>query len=344
MSETSIILAFTACISFFAAALGFSTLTKKSLSLEPFYIILALFFIGFSILFYINPIDHDIIHEISYFDALTALAFSLIISLSAKYKNSTIYIIVLGSIIGSLFVPHDFLLFEGKLHPIIDRFSIALIWFLLSYSFKYLNVIDGIATIQTTAITLGIFLIYLFGATAFLLAALSILIVFIMGTFYLFTATKTSFKLSNHSTQALGFIISWLIIKLSQEGGLSCGLIFSSFLLLEAVTVFIQKFLPNKKLSSFERTNVYAFIQNNYSPLNINISYAKICVLLVILGVFQIFAHNPYSVLIVSLLFTFWFISKLRGWYSNMTFKEANLSLANEIKENLKELRKGKND
>lgn len=72
-----------------------------------------------------------------------------LLSLHARIARWNYALFLAAAILNTLLLPQGFMLFEGTLPFWLDRLTIALIWSLFAWAYKYLDGLEGIVVVQT---------------------------------------------------------------------------------------------------------------------------------------------------------------------------------------------------
>lgn len=316
------------------------TASWKNDAFLPFLCITTFAFILFFI-FGNNPQDQIFKLSLTEFAIALASFIGLYISFFSKHtKRISLPLIIIFAILCTLLLPQNFTLFQGYLPFWADRLCTIVLWVAFAWCFRYLNGIDGMAATQTSALSTGLFIISLLGglpqlygnfAISFLGASLALLI---------YNWYPAKLMLKDGSCITLGFMLGWLIILSAREGMGSCALIFITYYILEMLWAIGNKLIADK--GDFVSNTLY--YQTNISGLSPAItcqSAAKLLTVLTILGCFQLYAPNNYSLPLATVFITLWFMNKLHNWQDQpQSLKEINQEVIQDIKDNVENIKK----
>lgn len=338
MATSTFILIAALVLGFSLSLTAFPHLAKKDEE-KTFIPCYALIIVGFIALFFLNPTNSDAIYPLNILDIITALLFTGSVYF---FKKFTIPLTILGSAICTYFLPQEFFLFQGLIPLVLDRIIIIAIMTAVTYCYKFLNGVDGIASIQNITITGGISLLFFIGAIPFLTASMAILLLGISTALLIYNWYPAHLKLNNSDCSAFGFIMTWLLLKISQEGCGSCAIILIMFPLYEILWAVLQKIFPDKRSKEFiENTNYYYAVMTGLPPVAVDSSVIKIQILMMIMSCFQLYAPNAVSVPIFALLIMGWFANKLKNWSeADKSIREINRDVLEDIKDSFKDFRK----
>lgn len=316
------------------------TTSWKSDAFLPFLSITILAFILF---FALGNNPQDQIFELSLTEfSITLVAFiGLYISAFSKYANRLSFALLLVfATLCSLLQPQDFALFQGYLPLWADRLCTIVLWVVFAWCFRYLNGIDGMATTQASSLVAGLFIISIMEGLPILYGNFSISFLGASLALLVYNWYPAKLMLKDNSCTTLGFMLGWLIILSAREGMGGCALIFITYYILEILWALGNK-LVNDKGNFVSNTLYYQTNTSGLSPAITCQSIAKLLTILLVLGCFQVYAPNNYSLPIASAFITLWFMNKLHNWQNQpQSLKEINQEVIQEIKDNVENIKK----
>ena len=204
-----------------------------------------------------------------------------------------------------------------------------------------INTIDANITIQSSGIGVGIFALYLIGATSMLLGAFGLTITLIFFAFYIFNRYPAKLSLIPAGCNAIGYILGYLILLCTYEGSGPAAIILSMFFIAELICSILRvMFLlpPNKDLSN----NTYCYQANlsGFPPYFIAANIFRLQIILVLICCFEMYAPDNYTVPVFSFIITLWYLSKIKNWQNtNKTIRELNQDLMSDIKNNINDIK-----
>ena len=320
---------------------------KKNLVFAPFYLSCL---ICFSLIYAFTPTRSDFINDIGIGQVIIPLLLAGIIyavSLISKISRFTPVAIFIAAGISVFLLPADFLMFSGNLPFWLDRLCILLIWFLFSNFYYILNGIDGLAGSQTISIGAAFLVLGIIDAIPLFYTMIAISLISISGSFLILNWFPSRIQLTTDSCRVLGFIIGWLLVFSSAEGLAPCNFIFMTFYILELAQAAIKKIsLRDKYESLVSDTTYYQANISGLAPAEICIFLFKLETVLIIIGGFQLYSPNVYSLPALSLILGAWFLNKLKNWQTpDKGLKEINKDFMEDIRQNIEEIKNnlGKN-
>lgn len=341
-----------AIICFLISFFGFVALTgrfypdeedagRDKLVFIPFYAASAL---GIILLYFFSPDFSDFIYEIGFFDILVPLLCSgiiYVVSLSGRTAGYTPAAILPACIVSAFFLPENALIFEGELPFWLDRAAIIAVWFLFSAMYYILDGIDGVQPVQTGTICTGIIILAVLGATPFLYGLFAAVILAAAVAYAVFNWYPARLNMNRASSQALGFMLGWMLFANAAEGASSSSLILIMFFIIELAGAVIKKITLRDKFADLTTDTVYYQANvSGLSPHHICTFLIKLQIIFIILSAFQIYAPNAYSLPLLALVIGIWFLSKLKNWQTpNKTIRELNRDFMEDIRQNIEDLK-----
>lgn len=338
-------------IGFFSGFIGFLLLYKKIQTenvkknnflqtFTPFYLCMLILF---SVLFYVTPDHEDFINPINFPDIIIPLLCGgIIFALPQIPKCARLGdVAVIGaSVICSFLLPENFLFFNGALPFWADRCFIIAFWSVFSCFYYILNGSEGVLASQSMAIGIGLSLLVIFDGTPFLFCLFAACFAALNGALLIFNWYPAKLTLNKESCQALGFLTAWILFLNGGEGNISCGIIFAAFYLTELIEATVKKISLRQKYANLTvNSNYYQATISSASPSRVAFFVCKLLFILIILGCFQVFAPNPYSVPILGFIICIWFLSRLTNRQPELSIRELNKNLINDIKQNINNFR-----
>lgn len=342
-SENFIIYA-VAIIAFLVSFGGFYYLSLRNEELAPrknapFVIIFPITALAFIFLFYQISNQQDFIYPLAVLNLWLPLAGSALIYGCWRFVRSPHFatlVILLCSGAAYFLQPSEFSV-APELSPWISGLILSLILFFFSFSYPYINGIDGILGLQTTGIGLGIFALSLLGGVPSLLGGFSLSFAAVFCAFMFFNWYPAKLSLTTGGAHAVGFIIGWLMLNTAYEGSGPAVIIFALFFVVEILTALLKKMTLRPEYANLAaNTNCYEANLSGFPPSSIAANIFRLQLILLMMGCFELYAPNAYTIPLFTLVVTIWYLSKLKNWQnSNKTIRELNQDLMAEIKTNL---------
>lgn len=257
-----------------------------------------------------------------------------------NYKNKYNFICILISysiLIG--YLPKEYFTqfyeYPTELIKIISIIALSL----FCYGIQYLNGLDGIVSIQFITTCIGIFLLSLFGGVPQTLGIIGLGITATFLVFLNFNISQIRINMDNSSCLSFSFIISWLIFRSALEGSGSCLISYNMFYLYTVIEGLI-KTTYTQQTPLMQNTNYIQAWIKGLSSQDICKNIGRISFFLLILGTFQVYAPNQYSIPLLSFITMAWFSTNLKNWNKDVTnYKEIHKEAFQTLKNNINEIK-----
>lgn len=309
---------------------------------SPFVIILgifAAFALGLSIAF---RQDNDFINEYVFWELPALLTASAVIFyVASRFGTKYICLTILScAAVLSLFMPQDISVFS-QIPPVFSIPLMILLWFLFSFLYRFLNGIETVAGLHTMAVCTGIFFLSLAAALPFLLGAVALILAAVTAAFLVFNWYPARLQLSEAGCTALGFLLGGLVFRAVSEGAAPSVIIFNMFYIIEICWALLQTlFLKDKYADIVANTAYFQANVSGLSPENITNNILRLEIVMIVLGYFEAYSSNIYSIPVLSAIITVWYLSKVKNWQdANQSFREMNRNVFKEIKNNFEEIK-----
>ena len=325
--------------------LGYSNLRKKQ---HPAIFIITLSFLASLIYCFFFWDSLDFINNTSPLTLISIFIGIIPIIVSHLLRLKTFWhyfftIIPIGFIIFFSNIPTDII---PSLPAWGNHIICFLIWAYISLTFHIIAPKTTLASTETASTGLGIYILSLLKAIPFSFGFIAL--IFSVSSLALIIHNKKASKISIPKVDAdcLGFILGGLFYLCATENAFSPVLIFMMLFICETGLALILKlsFLPQYK-DLHNNTACSKAEQKGLLPPIINNLFARINILLVLMGCFQVYAPNQHSILLICFAITCWQMYRLINWNSlTSSIKETNLMVQQELKKNINRLKNNINN
>ena len=347
MNFDNVFLIICSIASFFLSFAGFYALNRQKVShpptqISPFIIIFAVFGICGLILTFTFYQDNDFISGYSIFELpvlliAAALIFYISSRFSAKYSALSV---LAGAAVLTIFMPQNISVIP-QIPEFLNILLFIFLWFAFSFLYRFLNGVEAVAGLHAITAAAGIFLLALASALPHMLGALALIFAIIITAFLMFNWYPARLQFSNADCTALGFLLGGLIFRSASEGAAPCMIIFNMFFIIEISWALLQALLPREQYADITANTTY-FQANisGLSPDNIANNILRLEIVMIVLGYFEAYSPNIYSIPILSAVITAWYLNKIKNWQTaNQSFREINRNVINEIKNNFEDMK-----
>ena len=322
-----------------------SAFLKKELAFAPIYISSVIIL---SLLYFITPKEDDFIHDFSALELFVPLLLAgicyvlTLFTQTAKFIN--IFIIAAISI-SVYFLPPDFLMFKGYLPLWADRLAIILLWSVFSCFYYILNGVDGILPIFSASYLICLIILSLFDAAPAFYGLTGLALLCINGSFLAYNWFPAKITLSNNSCKIFGFMLGGIMTFAGSENLAPCFAIILTIFALELLqSIFKKLSLRNRYADLNTNTICYQAHISGLTPNQVCFAIFKVQILFIILGCFQAYLPNNYSLPIASLFLAAWFLNKLKNWDEpTQSLKEINQEFVSDLRQNINDIKNSLN-
>lgn len=270
--------------------------------------------ISYSSLFWSNL---DFVSEVSalkfIFTFISVVLFSLLSFFSSKYFISIIGAVTLSSIVVFGFGYNPQILPTQSL--LINQILLVSFWCFITLSFRILNIISGIIYGQTSIFCIGIYILYVIGCAPEIFGFTALCVGISSLVFTIKYWPQTDNVTLNKQVDVLGFMVGAIFAIGSTETLTSPLLIFILFPLCEILIALLKKafFIADWK-NIYQNTSIAKALYFGLPPKITAHHFLRINLLLIVIGCFQSFAPNQYSLLPISIIICFWQMYRLSNW------------------------------
>lgn len=270
-----------------------------------------------------------------------AVALPILALITLAFPKSCLQLLLLAACCGGVTFGFGIsVTFSEALPPVANQLLTALLWLVVCYCPRIINLNTGLIGIQTLTLALGGMLLYFIGALPLALGFLSACFAACFSAFLIAGSHNPNLQLSDQMSNLLGFLLGWLIIYASAEGAGVCFLVFSLYPLVEVIFAMSLKltFLPRFAIA--KNNTLYLRITDaEMPPALINRHLLRINAVCILFGSFQSYAPNNYSIPVFCLLIVLWQLYRIYNWREvSASLKETNQKFIRSVKENLQEI------
>lgn len=169
--------------------------------------------------------------------------------------------VVIAQVIGVF----DGAVFGGVLSPFADKFLSGLIWVWFINLFNFMDGIDGITSVETICICLGIvFLVSFVGVgPGSPIAPIAVVLAASVCGFLILNWHPAKIFLGDVGSVSLGFVLGWLLLSLAAAGYWAAALILPMYYLTDATVTLLRRLLRGEKIWQAHREHYYQYAVHN---------------------------------------------------------------------------------
>lgn len=228
---------------------------------------------------------------------------------------------------------------EGNPYPNLPHFAVQGIAFVFGAAFclgmRILNILPHTVSMPLICISAGLCVLCLVGASPAYIALCAALLIGIYGAYLTLNYYEIKIDLDDGACVVMSYLVCNLLLMNLGEFSFPSCIIFTTFLWAEILVAIWRRLMVTHSGFLRENTNYYAATEK-FTLQGLSIIVMRICVVLLFMGWFQLFAINQYSLLIVAFGLALW-LNNSNGKRSANTLKEINQEFVSELKQNIEE-------
>lgn len=349
--STTVLLIFAVILSCFFLSYTWYALLNKGTSPDsaqkfynnPVIPFLVTSLIGFVVLYWFLPPQYDQLYDISLINIGLIFGGSLLTFLGfCRSKIIGTALFVLSALVLTIFLPQGFLLFNGTLPLIFDRILTFAIFCGFVFCYQYLNGLDGLLATQASFPLIGAIILSFIGALPVLFGGMGGILLAATMSFAIYNWYPSQLSFNNAGCQSFAFVMTGFYLLCAQEGCATPILIFSLYYVIDISLALIKKLSLKDKYQNIQANTIT--YQTNVSGLEPGLiceNIAKLNCILLIFGCFQAYSPNNYSLLVLGLILSVWFLHHLLHWQTpEQSFSEINKEVFSDLKNNLNRIKK----
>lgn len=282
---------------------------------QPIAPIFVLGFTGCTLSYFLTNNALDALVPLFYIHLAVFFVSVLCFILFCHYCSSNIaqYAVLLAlCLLNAFILPNDINLF-GYIFPAwAEKILIAVIWSLFAQMYFIMNGVNGVVSLQSLSVCLGIMIITVMGMLPIVYGCYSGIFIAIFLAFSLISNYPTSLTLTTSQSRVVGLIIGWLGLLTAIEGAGSCFIVLSMYYIYEMVVACLKRLSFQRQFKILNNNTFYAQLADaGISPKNINNVISRINLIIIMLACFQMYSNNEYTIPIVAFFMVFWLSSKI---------------------------------
>lgn len=277
--------------------------------------IITLSFIGCSIIYFIDTKQTDMVVSLSYWHIALFFSSAIALALLGKYltSNKLIFLLIFAiCLLNTLLLPSEIDITNGMIPPLAEKIVLAFIWSVFASFYFVINGVDGLLTINSLSIYLGLVVITVIGVWPVTYSFYTATFIAIFLALSFFDRFPAKIRISKFQSQWIGFIIGWLGVLATIEGSGSCFVILSMYYIYETIIAIGKKISFRKQYKTLANNTFYSQVANvGIPPQQICGLISKINMILILLSCLQIYSPNQQTLMVVAFFTVFWIILKI---------------------------------
>jgi UDP-N-acetylmuramyl pentapeptide phosphotransferase/UDP-N-acetylglucosamine-1-phosphate transferase len=152
---------------------------------------------------------------------------------------------------------NDFLFFYGYLSPVLDKISIIIIWVYFINAFNFMDGINGISFVETSTITIGIYLLSLIDTLPDVYGAYSFILFCAVSGFAYWNLIQGKIFLGDVGSVSLGFMLGGLLLKVYEQGFPFVALILPLYYIADTSITLLKRIFKKEKIWKAHSSHYY---------------------------------------------------------------------------------------
>ena len=292
-----------------------------------------------SALYFILPDFKDMIYDLEYGKIVAVFALAAFIYIAFLLENKLLMYMVmaLSSAIVTFLVPDNVSIFEGYIPLWSERLIVFASVFFITFFAKILNGLPAIFAIFILSGLFGMMCLSGFGGVPLLFGIFAALLGGMWLGFLRFNWYPSEIVLNEGACASAGFLLSGFLLLGTIELSGSSILVLLSYLFAEIIWVLIRSYLWRiKEPDLYNNTAYFVCYTKDISLDAILVSVVKIGIINIIFSCFQLYAPNPFSMPIFTLVVNLWLLNMLyHASENNLSFRETNEAFVDDVKKGL---------
>ena len=282
----------------------------------------------------------DFVTDINRSDFFVPLV-SAVVIVGALFANKVWFVdgAVVATVFANVFLSDCLTIeFFSEYSLLVNKFVTCLVWSFFALGFRSLSGLNPLPQIETATISFGFVLLFLFGVAPFMMGVIASSLAATIVIAYVYSK---KYPISIAGAPVLGYLLGLLGVLSYQEFLLPCFVGFAMFYFGELCVSSLKKGTLIQSYAKFEYNSVsFKAFNDGLPPNDLIKNLWFVNVVLIIFGLFQMNGVNTYSVPVFAGLVVLWNLYKIENWKDarNLTFKEANKEIVNDIKQVVKEI------
>ena len=317
-----------------------SYLLKKDPFIYIFFILLAFF----SAAYFSIPYFHDIIVPPGLLWLGSSFLFAGIIYLLFLLETDLLLdaAVFVFSVLNVFFFANKTVL--ADLAPVpwqLSALAIGLIIGLITLGAKVLSGLSGVFSLFMATVSFGLFLISCAGGVPLYLGYTALAISGVFACVFRFNGWQLQLHINEGAVMSVTFLFCMLLICATNEFAGPSALILPLYIIAELLwSLFKQYILRKKEPDLYFNSTYFTAFEKGVDIAVIYTLVLKICIVNIVLAVFQLYAQNAYTLPILALIIDFWFLSKISGiGQTEKSLKEVNEHFVQNIKGEIKNIK-----
>ncbi len=311
---------------------------------DPWLGMFVLTFISIFSVCYLVPDFNDIIVPFGAGPVWALACLAFLVYVAFLLENDKLFYIVLAaaSLCLVFMMPDDVLIFDGLLSYYLDRLASAFLIFVFSASAQWLNNMAGVFSMQSVALTAGLWGIAIIGGVSRVLGFVGAVLAGVWLGYLILNRYPSKVAINNGACSSAAFVFSGLMLDGAVELAGPSMVILAMYPLTEIIWAVVRRYVFGIKQRDWSENTAYMSIADKGVEAEaVSIAVGKIGVVNVVLACFQLFSVNGFSIPLFAFAVDLWLLGMLYNIdEKNKSFKEINQDFIGNVKSGLRDIKK----
>lgn len=312
---------------------------------DPFVYIFFLLLVFFGAIFFSTPYFHDIIVPPGFLWLGISFLFAGLIYFLFLLETDLLLdvaVFVFSVLSAFLFANKTALTDLAPVPWQLSALAIGLIIGLVTLGAKVLIGLSGVFSLVMATLSFGLFLVSCAGGAPLYLGLMALAISGIFTCVFRFNGWQLQLQINEGAVMSATFLFCMLLLCTANEFAAPSALILTLYIVAELLWSLFRQYVFRKKEPDLYFNSVYfSAFEKGTDLAVVYMLVLKICIVNIVLAVFQLYAQNAYTLPILALIIDFWFLSKISGiGQAEQSLKDVNEHFIQNIKSEIKDIKK----
>lgn len=223
----------------------------------------------------------------------------------------------------------------------LSALAIGLTAGLITLGSKVLSGITGIFALMITTLSFGLFLISCVGGIPAYLGLMALSMCGIFICMFRFNGWQLQLQINDGAMMSITFLFCMLLLCGTNEFAGPSMLILPIYIITELFwSLFFQYILRKKEPDLYFNTAYFAAFEKGVDIAVIYTLILKICIINIVLAIFQLYAQNAFTLPLITLMIDFWLLTKINNiGQEEKSIKEVHQDFVENIKDEIKDIK-----
>ena len=319
-------------------------LASYQIKKDPYIYIFLLLFVAFFGICLFMPDFKDAILPINYRWLLTSFlfaAFIYILYLIEADKLLDFGVLFFAVLNTFLFADRQVLVDLAPVPWQLSALGIGLIIGLTTLGARILVGLTGVFSLVFSLLSFGLFLIAAAGGIPLYLGLMAATMLGVFACIFQFNRWGMQLKINEGAMMSACFLFCMLLLAGTNELAGPSVFILCFYILTELLWSLCNQYILRRKENDLYFNTVYFHAFEKGLELGtVHILILKICVINIVLAIFELYAQNAFTLPILAFVINFWFLSKMyNAGQEQQSFKEINKNFVENLKSEIKDIK-----